>query len=266
MKKEKIFITGKNIELFAIRAERICCISVFFYIYYPYTVFPEGPKMLYKHWKKILLALTGFFWASCDSDPSSASEDSPSSSSIEKPSSSSATGGQESSSATEEEGSSSGDSPNVASSSSKAKSSSSEMIAPKYGVPMSSGTIIAPKYGVTMSSSSEMIAAKYGVIAPSSSSESIAPKYGVMYTCERKGKKITCEDGLNCTEEVTETAQTPECIGDQVCAKYGVVYIKETTYKCDDGKVYNYAEFQSKYNILDGAVDLYGCPSNFDNV
>lgn len=120
------------------------------------------------------------------------------------------------------------------------------MIAPKYGVPMSSGTIIAPKYGVTMSSSSE----------------SIAPKYGVMYTCERKGKKITCEDGLNCTEEVTETAQTPECSGDQVCAKYGVVYIKETTYKCDDGKVYNYAEFQSKYNILDGAVDLYGCPSD----
>lgn len=204
--------------------------------------------MLYKHWKKILLALTGFFWASCENDPSSASEDSPSSSSIEKPSSSSATGGQESSSATEEEGSSSENTPNVTSSSSKARSSSSEMI--------------APKYGVTMSSSSEMIAAKYGVIAPSSSSESIAPKYGVMYTCERKGKKITCEDGLNCTEEVTETAQTPECTGDQVCAKYGVVYIKETTYKCDDGKVYNYAEFQSKYNILDGAVDLYGCPSD----
>jgi hypothetical protein len=83
-----------------------------------------------------------------------------------------------------------------------------------------------------------------------------------MFTCERKGKKIACDDGVTCTEEETETAQTPQCSGDQICAKYGVVYVKETTYKCDDGRVYNYAEFQSKYNILDGAVDLYGCPSD----
>ena len=39
--------------------------------------------MLYKHWKKIVLALTGFFWASCDetsSSPVSVNEDTPSSS------------------------------------------------------------------------------------------------------------------------------------------------------------------------------------------
>ena len=201
--------------------------------------------MLYKHWKKILLALTGLFWASCDNDPSSASDESPSSSSIEKQSSSSTTGGQESSSSAEEATSSSENTPNVTSSSSKARSSSSEMIAPKYGVMMSSSEV----------------AAKYGVIAPSSSSESIAPKYGVMFTCERKGEKIACEDGVTCTEEVSETMQSPECTGD-VCAKYGVVVVKETTYKCDDGKVYKAAEFRSKYDILDGAVDLYGCPSD----
>ena len=172
--------------------------------------------MLYKHWKKILLALTGFFWASCDNDPSSASDESPSSSSIEKQSSSSTTGGQESSSSAEEATSSSENTPNVTSSSSKARSSSSEMI---------------------------------------------APKYGVMFTCERKGEKIACEDGVTCTEEVSETMQSPECTGD-VCAKYGVVVVKETTYKCDDGKVYKAAEFRSKYDILDGAVDLYGCPSD----
>ncbi len=204
--------------------------------------------MLYKHWKKILLALTGFFWASCDNDPSSASDESPSSSSIENQSSSSTTGGQESSSSAEEATSSSENTPNVTSSSSKARSSSSEMIAPKYGVMMSSSEVAA-KYGVIAPSSSSMIAAKYGVMMPSA-------------TCERTGKsKLVCDDGVTCEEIVSETMQSPECTGD-VCAKYGVVVVKETTYKCDDGKVYKAAEFRSKYDILDGAVDLYGCPSD----
>ena len=224
--------------------------------------------MLYKHWKKILLSLTAFFWASCD-DTASASNEPESSSSVEAPKSSAVTGGTSSSSTetapessatdnpassvaaaessdTETSAASSSDTPNIGSSNSTARSSSAEMIAPKYGVPMSSS----------------MVAAKYGVLMPSSSSEMVAPKYGVMFTCERKGKKIACEDGVTCTEIVTETQQVPECSGDQVCAKYGIVVVKETTYKCDDGKVYNYAEFQSKYTILDGAVDLYGCPSD----
>ena len=240
--------------------------------------------MFYKHWKKVLLSLTAFFWASCDTsssateednntppidnpDPRSSSsvEETQPSSSSEDPASSSATEGavtssesatQNSSSSAEEAGTSTSEvDPNVTSSSDIASSndvakSSSSM-----------GAIIAPKYGVYLSSSSEIIAPKYGVPI-SSSSEIVAPKYGVMFTCERKGKKLACDDGVTCVEEETETVTSPQCSGDQVCAKYGVVYIKETTYKCDDGKVYNYAEFQSKYNILDGAVDLYGCPSD----
>ena len=231
--------------------------------------------MLYKHWKKVLLSVTAFFWASCD-DPASSntSEEPASSASINQPTSSSvvtppgssastegvsSTEANPTSSATDNPASSeaaaessntdtsaasSSDNPNVASSGSVAKSSSDGMIAPKYGVPMSS-SMVAPKYGVPMSSS--VIAAKYGVPMP---------------TCEKVGSSLTCSDGVNCTEIVSETTQSPSCTGDQLCAKYGVVVVKETTYKCDDGKTYSEAEFLTKYNILDGAVDLYGCPSD----
>ena len=210
--------------------------------------------MLYKHWKKIALALTGFFWASCDNTSSAEDDTTSSSSTIDTPSSSSETGGPASSaeepptsSSTEEQAtSSSTDEPNVSSSDDIGKSSSSlGDIAAKYGVPISSSSEIAAKYGVPISSSS-MIVAKYGVMMP---------------TCKKIESKLTCDDGVFCTESETETKQYPPCDGD-VCTKYGVVIVKESTYKCSDGKTYNEAEFRSKYQILDGAVDLYGCPSD----
>ena len=230
------------------------CYFDFFYLYYKYKVFPEAHKMMYKHWKKILLALTGFFWVSCDNDPSSATEDRPNNSSIEKPTPGSATSGQETNSAGKE----------VSSSSSKGDPSAK------------SSSAIAAKYGVIKPASSSAIAAKYGVIKPSSSSQVIAPKYGVSSSSEIAAKygvvkpnckkidkdTFSCEDGVTCTEGISETMQSPECSADQICAKYGVVIVKDTVYKCDDGKVYNAAEFHDKYNILDGAVDLYGCPSD----
>ena len=216
--------------------------------------------MLYKHWKKVLLSVTAFFWASCD-DPASSntSEEPVSSASVDQPASSAAVtppgssasteGGSSAeatssaaenpasseaaaeSSDTDTSAASSSDNPNVMSSGSVAKSSSDGMIAPKYGVPMSS-SMIAPKYGVPMP------------------------------VCERFDSKLVCTDGVTCTETVSESTQAPECTGDQLCAKYGVVVVKETTYKCDNGKTYSEAEFLTKYNILDGAVDLYGCPSD----
>lgn len=209
--------------------------------------------MLYKHWKKVLLSLTALFWASCDT--TSSADDDGSTPSIDNPDprSSSATEGADTSSASEtpessaEAASSTEEPPSSSSSEAAPASSDTPNVTSSDARVSSSETIVAPKYGVPISSSSETI---------------VAPKYGVMFTCERKGKKIACDDGVTCTEEETETAQTPQCSGDQICAKYGVVYVKETTYKCDDGRVYNYAEFQSKYNILDGAVDLYGCPSD----
>ena len=90
----------------------------------------------------------------------------------------------------------------------------------------------------------------------------IVAKYGVMMpTCKKNNSSLACDGGVFCTESETETMQSPPCDGD-VCAKYGVVIVKESTYKCSDGKTYNEAEFRSKYQILDGAVDLYGCPSD----
>ena len=55
---------------------------------------------------------------------------------------------------------------------------------------------------------------------------------------------------MTCVESVTEKSQLPGCSGDQICAKYGVVIIKDKIYKCSDGKVYNEAEFKARYDIL----------------
>ena len=41
-----------------------------YFVYIYRSVSPIGReelKMFYKHWKKVSLAITGFFWASCDS-------------------------------------------------------------------------------------------------------------------------------------------------------------------------------------------------------
>jgi len=208
--------------------------------------------MFYKHWKKILLSLTAFFWASCDNS-SSAEDDNASSSSsaIETPKSSSATASPESSSTTEGPATSSETAtPESSSSAEGAASSASEddpNITSSTSVDKSSSSMgeIAAKYGVPMSSSS-MVAAKYGIMMP---------------TCEKFESNLTCDDGVTCTEETKESFESTPCDGD-VCAKYGVVIVKESTYKCSDGKTYNEAEFRSKYQILDGAVDLYGCPSD----
>ncbi|MBR4399090.1 MAG: hypothetical protein IKT05_07945 [Fibrobacter sp.] len=240
--------------------------------------------MLYKHWKKIALAVTSFFWASCDNTSSANDDNSPeSSSSIETPKSSSATAapnssaetGNTTSSSSVEQPTSSEASANPASSSEaavpkssssveQAASSSSEdnqnvaSSASEENSSSSLGAIITPKYGVVIrSSSSEELKPE-----SSSSAEIVAPKYGVMKpTCERMGTTLRCDDGVTCEEKTKTEYGNPECIGD-FCPEYGVIEISKTTYTCDNGKVYNEAEFRSKYDILDGAVDLYGCPSD----
>ena len=85
-----------------------------------------------------------------------------------------------------------------------------------------------------------------------------------------------CSDGVTCVEETTTGTQAPACNGD-VCPKYGVVKISKKTYTCDNGQVYNEAEFQMLYDTLpeikeivihkdsiQAPIALYGSPCVFD--
>ena len=166
---------------------------------------------MYKHWKKILLAMTAFFWNACDNNST------PTAPQI-TPNSSSGTN--------VEPTSSSAVAPSSSSVKEKVSSSSKGMIAPKYGVPV-------------MSSSSQGFEA--------------VPLYGVVSNVCVKSENdstLNCNGGVTCVESVTEKTQIPSCSGDQICAKYGVVIIKNQVYKCDDGNVYNEAEFKARYDIL----------------
>ena len=223
---------------------------------------------MYKHWKKVLLALTAFFWNACDNsttptapqvvlDSSSAATEGPSSSSaVQNPASSSVAESATSSSAAV--------APSSSSVKEKVSSSSLDQNADLYGCPpdvcgaepSSSAGMIAPKYGVLMSSSSKgMIAPKYGVPVMSSSSQGFeaVPLYGVASSVCIKSEgdsTLSCNGGLTCVETHQDSTSIPSCSGDQICAKYGVVIIKNQVYKCDDGNVYNEAEFKARYDIL----------------
>lgn len=175
--------------------------------------------MFYKHWKKIALALTGYFWAGCDDSASSAvclyGPDPNYSSAAENPVSSS-------------------------SEATKASSSSFEQIMPAYGVPDDT----------TTSSSSE-------AVNPESSSSDFGmqmPLYGVIMdktVCTQvKGEStMTCDDGATC-KQVTEERWAPEFpCSDEICPDYGVVQISENTYECD-GVKYNEAQFRARYEKI----------------
>jgi len=167
--------------------------------------------MFYKHWKKIALALTGFFWASCEDTVTST--------------------------------------------------------APEYGCP---DDVCKQSPIDNSSSSTDGAATSSSSEAVSSSSSDIAmsmPLYGVIekfIVCEedtagRKydGSKVyRCDDGATCVEKDSITGygglpcspmQTDEGLV-EICPDYGIVAITEKTFKCDDGNVYNEAEFLARYN------------------
>ena len=219
--------------------------------------------MMYKHWKKIVLAVTAFFWNACDNsstptappvgpDSSSGTNLEPVSSATTNPSSSAVS---PSSSAANPASSSvaspkSSSSVNAKSSSSSVKqkisSSSLDMNADLYGCP-------PDVCGPEPSSSSVRSSSSAPIVKSSSSGVEVVPLYGVlMETCTKTegDSTLACSGGVTCVESVTEKSQIPSCSGDQICAKYGVVIIRDKTYKCSDGMVYNEAEFQARYNVI----------------
>lgn len=177
--------------------------------------------MFYKHWKKIALALTGYFWAGCDDsassavclygpDPnySSAAENPVSSSSVNQApvSSSSVAAGNETNSSSSE--------------ATEESSSSSEAVKPE-----------------SSSSEIEMQMPLYGVIMDTS-----------LCTQVKGDPTITCNDGTVCTQKTEERWGGLPCSSD-ICPDYGVVQISENTYECD-GKVYSEAEFRARYGKI----------------
>ena len=219
--------------------------------------------MMYKHWKKIVLAVTAFFWNACDNsstptappvgpDSSSGTNLEPVSSATTNPSSSAVS---PSSSAANPASSSvaspkSSSSVNAKSSSSsvteKVSSSSLDQNADLYGCP-------PDVCGPEPSSSSVRSSSSAPIVKSSSSGVEVVPLYGVlMETCTKTegDSTLACSGGVTCVESVTEKSQIPSCSGDQICAKYGVVIIRDKTYKCSDGMVYNEAEFQARYNVI----------------
>ena len=171
--------------------------------------------MFYKHWKKIALALTGFFWNSCDNSVTSAEANGT------NPSSSSNVDN-ESSSSTEAPIPSSSPLYGVMSSIAESSSSFVQPV-PAYGV------VAVPCYedgkGVKMSAgvTETKLVCDDGVFC----NERDAIKKGGSDPC-----RINDEGDLK---------------GAVACPDYGTVHITEKTYDCD-GVQYNEAEFRTRYD------------------
>ena len=160
--------------------------------------------MMYKKWKKLLLALTAFFWNACDNNSSPTVP-------VHNPdSSSSATDG--------------------VSSSDEVSSSSSEVSSSSFDVQSSSSRdfVPVPLYGVLM---------------------------GDVCTKVEGDSTLVCSDGVKCVESVADVQFAPRNEYSEVTAKYGIVYVRNKTYKCDDGKVYNEAEFREHYDVITSIPD-----------
>lgn len=184
--------------------------------------------MLYRHWKKIALALTGFFWTGCEDTVTSTAPEYGCPDDVCK------------------------QNLNDSSSSEGELSSSSldHQVMPLYGV--------SEKVFISSSSAAES----------SSSFTEVAPAYGVPggLGCyeDPEGRKYDgsklyrCDDGVTCQEEIKVSWESEYQCVEEICPDYGVVAITEKTYTCDDGNTYNYAEFISRYNKMDAPEGTQG--------
>jgi hypothetical protein len=170
--------------------------------------------MFYKHWKKIVLALTAFFWNSCDNAPTSVSSGgtTPSSSSVDD---------------------------NQSSSSKVAPTSSNVSFGVMSSIAESSSSFVQP-------------VPAYGVVAVPcyEDGKGVKMSAGVTETKLVCDDGVFCNEH----EAIKKGENDPCRINDEgdlkgavACPDYGVVYVTEKTYDCD-GVTYNEAEFRSRYD------------------
>lgn len=227
--------------------------------------------MLYKHWKKIALALTGFFWAGCEDTVTSTAPE------YGCPSDGCGQGPIDNSSSSTDGAATSSSGPSTSSGTEISSSSQEFLVMPLYGV------------------SEKVLTSSSSAAESSSSFTEVAPAYGVPggLGCyeDPEGRKYDgsklyrCDDGVTCVEKDSITGYgglpcSPTETEDglvEICPDYGIVAITEKTYTCDDGNVYNEAEFLARYNTkytvdtlkapidtMDAPIAVYGSPCYFD--
>ena len=201
--------------------------------------------MFYTHWKKIVLALTGIFWASCggDSNSTDSGVDPVCEYGVEVPHESSSSFEETSSSLVETSSSiaesSSSSIEESSSSSIEAYSSSSEALAFS-----SFSAVYAPQTPCNLTDTAATTC-DFDSLFSSKSAEYTNKIYGIsckQYKCDSK----TCTEA---TAQVdSEHNPSSEC-DENGCVDYSLLSSTQKKYTCSDGKTYDQIEFNARYHI-----------------
>ena len=201
--------------------------------------------MFYTHWKKIVLALTGIFWASCggDSNSTDSGVDPVCEYGVEVPHESSSSFVEPSSSLVETSSSiaesSSSSIEESSSSSIEAYSSSSEALA--YS---SFSAVYAPQTPCNLTDTAATTC-DFDSLFSSKSTEYTNKIYAI--SC----KQYKC-DSKTCTEATarvdSEHNPSSEC-DENGCVDYSLLSSTQKKYTCSDGKTYDQIEFNARYHI-----------------
>jgi len=206
--------------------------------------------MLYKHWKKIVLALTGFFWASCDetaSGPVTVNEDTPSSTISETEGATSSSKAKSAASSAEATSAASSAEESGKSSSSKAKSatSSAEATSAASSAEASSAEDTPNPGTDTTSTTKSSSSSKKHHRSSSSALDEPVDLYG-------------CPSDI-CGPIITDTASISDTIS-IIAAKYGVIRPESSS---------SFSQIAAKYGVirpessssLTQIIAKYGVPS-----
>lgn len=190
--------------------------------------------MLYKHWKKIVLALTGFFWASCDetaSGPVTVDEDGKSSSITETEGTSSSSKAK--SAASSAESSSSSQAKSAASSAEEAEETSAASSAEEASESSSSNKSAASSEAASSVASSAESSAENtngNATDPSSEASSSSAKSSSSSKRHHRSSSSSLDEPVDlygcpsdfCGPFITDSASVSDSIS-IIAAKYGVI-------------------------------------------